>query len=107
VQISFEHLVATIVREVMAELARRGIEVGGAPSASAQASPPAATALPAGTVEIDMSGYRTPVLTEEHLTRLRPSVSAVLVPCSTVITPGARDLIRQKKLSIVRKSHSH
>ncbi len=54
-----------------------------------------------------MSGYRTPILTEDYLIRLAPSVSTLIVPCSTVLTPGARDLIRKKKLSIVRKAQSH
>jgi hypothetical protein len=130
VQISIEQLVASIVREVVSELVRRGITVtGGAPHAPgtigtgrshdvpapttagrgspAQAAPTAALSPNAGTMEIDMSGYRTPILTEDYLIRLAPSVSTLIVPCSTVLTPGARDLIRKKKLSIVRKAQSH
>jgi hypothetical protein len=130
VQISIEQLVASIVREVVSELVRRGITVtGGAHLAPAavgtagthSAPAPATTgrgthaqtvtttplSAAAGTVEIDMSGYRTPILTEDYLTRLAPMVSTLIVPCSTVLTPGARDLIRKKKLSIVRKAQSH
>jgi hypothetical protein len=130
VQISIEQLVASIVREVVSELVRRGITVTGgrqlvpaaigtvgahstpAPTTTGRGSPVQAAPTPplsaaAGTVEIDMSGYRTPILTEDYLTRLTPSVSTVIVPCATVLTPGARDLIRKKKLSIVRKAQSH
>lgn len=130
VQISIEQLVASIVREVVSELVRRGITVTGGvhyapatigtggkhhvpgPTTTGRGSP--AQAVPtqepspaAGTMEIDMSGYRTPILTEDYLIRLAPSVSTLVVPCSTVLTPGARDLIRKKKLSIVRKAQSH
>lgn len=103
VQISIEQLVASIVREVVAELARRGVTVTGAPAPGAPPAPPA----PATAVEIDLSGYRTPVLTEGHVSRLPPGVASVIIPCATVLTPGARDLIRQKKVSIVRKAQSH
>lgn len=141
-QIPIEQLVASIVREVVSELLRRGITVTGgahippatigiggahqapapagfvgaravtAPTTTGHGSPAqaAATITPspaAGTIEIDMSGYRTPILTEDYLTRLAPSVSTVIIPCATVLTPGARDLIRKKKLSIVRKAQSH
>ena len=129
-QISIEQLVASIVREVVSELVRRGITVTGgtqpapaaigtvgahyapAPATTGRGSPVQAVTTPppstaAGTIEIDMGGYRTPILTEDYLTRLAPSVSTVIVPCSTVLTPGARDLIRKKKLSIVRKAQSH
>jgi hypothetical protein len=118
VQISIEQLVASIVREVVSELVRRGVTVTGgmhyapAPATTgrgspAQAGPAAAPSPAAGTLEIDMSGYRTPILTEDYLIRLAPSVSTLIVPCSTVLTPGARDLIRKKKLSIVRNAQSH
>jgi hypothetical protein len=129
VQIALEQLIAVIVREVVAELRRRGVEVAG-PALPAPASgppqpavraaaagapvPPAAAGslLSAGPAAgdravIDMSAYRTPVLTEEHLTRLGPSVRTVVIPCSTVLTPGARDQIRMKKLSVVRHAQSH
>jgi hypothetical protein len=120
VQISLDQLIAAVVRELVAELTRRGVVVTGTsapamgparpalPGPAGVSSPPPvpASAAPDGAV-IDMSAYRTPILTEEHLTRLAPSVKSVVVPCSTVLTPGARDLIRVKKLSLVRKAQSH
>jgi hypothetical protein len=120
VQISLEQLIAVIVREVAAELTRRGVVVTGTPApavsparqtlptpAAASGPSPACPSASADSAVIDMSAYRTPILTEEHLTRLGPSVRNVVVPCSTVLTPGARDLIRVKKLSLVRKAQSH
>jgi hypothetical protein len=54
-----------------------------------------------------MTGYRTPVLTESQLTRLGRSVGTIVVPCSTIVTPGAWDVIRSKKLTLVRKTQKH
>lgn len=104
-QVSIDQLVAMIVREVVAELTRRGVTVTGASALTVPA--PALSGTPAATgptAEPDLSSYRTPVLTEGHLARLAPGVATILVPRATVLTPGARELIRQKKLSIVHKA---
>jgi ethanolamine utilization cobalamin adenosyltransferase len=45
-----------------------------------------------------MSGFRSPVLLESHLLSLAPEVKEIAVPAGTVITPGARDVIRRKNL---------
>lgn len=104
-QISFEQLVESVVREVLAELSRRGVDVRakGVPGPSA----PAAHLTADATVEIDMTSFKTPVLTEGQLTRIPRTASTVVVPCSTVVTPGAWDYIRSKKLKLVRKTQSH
>ncbi len=47
---------------------------------------------------IDMSNYKTPILTENHLLTLDPTISEILVPKGTIITPGARDIIKKQKL---------
>jgi len=103
-QISIEQLVESIVREVVAELAKRGVAVGA--SGTAVQSGPVQHTQPGGNVEIDMSAFRTPVLTENQLIRIGGKVSTVIVPCNTVVTPGAWSLIRSKKLTLVRKSQS-
>jgi hypothetical protein len=54
-----------------------------------------------------MSAYRTPVLTESQLTRIDARVSTIIVPCNTVVTPGAWGIIRSKKLTLVRKAQSN
>ena len=47
---------------------------------------------------IDMSNYKTPILTENHLLTLDPTISEIIVPKGTIITPGARDIIKKQKL---------
>jgi hypothetical protein len=104
-KVSIERLIEAIVREVVAELRKRGLGVGG-PGRPVQESPVRHT-RPGSTLEMDMSAYRTPVLTENHLTRVDPAIATIIVPCNTVVTPGARILLRTKKLTLVRKVQSH
>ncbi len=103
--VSMERLVESIVREVIAELTKRGLNIG-APPVPAR-SVPVQHARPGSTLEIDMSAYRTPVLTEGQLRRIDGGVSTVVVPCATVVTPGAWAVIRSKNLTLVRKTQSH
>ena len=104
-RVSIEQLVESIVREVIAELGKRGVEIGG-PGAPAQ-SRPAQHASQGTSLEIDMSAYRTPVLTENQLTRIDGKIGTIVVPCNTVVTPGAWGIIRSKKLTLVRKTQSN
>ena len=103
-QIPIEKLVEAIVREVVAELTKRGVEIS---SPGMPGGVRAAAHVQGASVEIDMSTFRTPVLTENQLIRIGPKVSTVVVPCNTVVTPGAWDVIRSKKLTLVRKVQSH
>ncbi len=50
---------------------------------------------------IDMQKYRTPVLTEAHLHHLHERTGRVIVPKGTVITPKARQMIRQKNIEMI------
>lgn len=102
-QISVEQLIESVVREVIAELTRRGIDVG-SPGTPARSAP--VQIARGGSLEIDMSAYRTPVLTESQLARIDATVSTILVPCNTVVTPGAWGVLRSKKLTLVRTAHT-
>lgn len=107
VKISVDQIVEIVTREVVAELHRRGVEVvGSTPSPRPGPAPSFPSPRAGASVEIDMSSYKTPVLTESQLTRLGPGVGTVVVPCRTVVTPGAWDLIRSKKLTLVRKAQT-
>ena len=94
--LTIEELVNRVVAEVLAELSRRGVKVDFGPpkmSAPKPAVPPNASVH-----VVEMSGFRSPVLLENHLLSLAPEVKEIAVPTGTVITPGARDLIRKKNL---------
>ena len=94
--LSMEELVNKVVAAVLAELSRRGVKVDfGAPQKSSfKPSPP-----PSPSVHVvDMSGFRSPVLLERHLLSLAPEIKEIAVPAGSVITPGARDVLRKKNL---------
>jgi hypothetical protein len=52
------------------------------------------------TERVDMSGYKTPVLTERHVRGLRPLTVAVSVPAGTVVSPKARELLRDRNIQL-------
>ena len=93
---SIEELVNKVVAEVLAELSRRGAKVDFGPS---QKNPLRPASPPNASVHVvDMSGFRSPVLLERHLLSVTPEVKEITVPAGTVITPGAKDVIRKKNL---------
>jgi len=103
VEIPVEKLVEIIVREVLAELAKRGV----VPSAGAapRFAPPAAAEGPG--VVIDMTGYRTPVLTESRVRALGRHIREIIVPAGTICTIGARDLMQQRRIKLTYAGNTH
>ena len=94
--LSMEELVNKVVAAVLVELSRRGVKVDFGPPQSKNikaVSPPNASVH-----VVDMSGFRSPVLLERHLLSLAPEIKEIAVPAGTVITPGARGVLRNKKL---------
>jgi hypothetical protein len=98
-----EQLVEAIVRAVIAELRRRGVEVGG----SMPGSGPVRARRDATSVEMDFSEYKTPVLTERQVRGVDPGIVEIIVPAGTLCTEGARDLLQKRKLTLKTKSPSH
>jgi hypothetical protein len=52
---------------------------------------------------VDMSGYKTPILTERHVRGLRPLTVAVSVPPGTVVSPKARELLRDRNIQLCKE----
>ena len=96
-KISIEKLVEIIVIEVVAELSKIGIE------------PDFSGIVKAGDLskmkyqkkqEIDMSAYKTPILTEYILESIDQNINEIIIPKGTVFTPGAREIIKKRKFII-------
>jgi hypothetical protein len=85
-----ESIVRRVTQEVWQELARKGITIPATPAL-----------LPDGTVRIDMSRYRTPLLTERAIAGQYPRSNNVAVPKGTIVTPRAKELLREKNIGIV------
>jgi len=97
VKISLEEIISLVVKEVIAELSRRGIQVDG------NSNNISAADMNKQKVKFDLSEYKTPLLTEERILELNSEVSEIEVPLKTIITPSAQDLIRKRKIIITKK----
>ncbi len=101
-EVSLEKIINLVVREVVSELEKRGVKI----VASSQNAPVntggslTVTGIKTKTEKIDMTGYKTPILTERHIDRLHELTGEIIIPMGTVITPKAREVIKQKNLSI-------
>ncbi|HCA81118.1 MAG TPA: hypothetical protein DEP53_15415 [Bacteroidetes bacterium] len=98
---SIEELVNRIVAEVLAELSKRGVKVvSGSPQRSSVPAASESTSTHSAVHVVDMSGFRSPVLLENHLLSLGPEVKEIAVPCGTVVTPGAKEMMKKKNLKL-------
>ncbi len=97
-QISLEKLIQMIADEVVKELKKQGVKVI---SSSNQLNVVnSIDALRTKSEKIDMSKYRTPILTENHIRHLHELTGEVIVPSGTIITPKARELIKAKGIQV-------
>jgi hypothetical protein len=95
-EINIEKLIEIIVREVVTELLRLGVPVDKKESV-AICSETNITEKKQYAV-IDMSIYKTPLLTENHLKSLDSAITEIRIPRGTIITQGAKDIIKKRNL---------
>jgi hypothetical protein len=96
-KINIENLVEIIVKEVIAELSKIGVELDlskGIKTGELQVR------VNQKRQEIDMSGYKTPILTEYALESIGQDVNEIIIPKGTIFTPGARDIIKKRNFII-------
>lgn len=93
-KISIEELVEIVIREVMKELLKKGVKIDFNSSEKDEVK------SNDNIKEIDMSGYKTPVLTENHLNEIDPEINEIVIPEKTIITPGAKIIIKTKQLAV-------
>ena len=94
-EIDIENIIQIVTRQVVKELQDKGVKVKFSPGNDISLN-----ALRTKTETIDMSKYKTPVLTENHIRRLHELTGEIVVPCGTVITPKAREMIKDRKLVV-------
>ena len=101
--VPLETVIRLVTERVMAELLTQGVRIEfGAGSSGAQprvifGEPGTA---PPRSERVDMSAYKTPVLTERHILRLHALTTAVIVPRGTVVSPKAKELLRDRKIKL-------
>lgn len=101
-KVDIEKIIDIIVREVITELTKLGVDIELSSKEVKIIKPPNVITDDKREV-IDMSDYKTPVLTENHLLSLDSSKVEIVVPKGTILTPGARDIIRKRKLKLTNK----
>ncbi len=94
--ISLEEIIALVVKEVILELTKRGIKIEGEISNISKIDDHKLK------VKIDMSKYKTPLLTEAHILEIDKKIKEIEVPEKTIITPSALDLIKKRNIIITR-----
>lgn len=100
-EITLEKLISLVTVEVVKELKKQGIQV--ISSLDNDDLGILTDSLKTKSEKIDMSRYRTPVLTEIHIRRLHQLTGEVIIPKNTIITPKAKEIIKEKKLIITRE----
>ena len=102
-EVSIDTIVSMVVRELLKELERNNVRVVYSDSAKESHDPAGGIqygGLKTKKVKIDMSAYRSPVLTENHINRLHELTGEIIIPESTIITPKARRALRLKKITL-------
>jgi hypothetical protein len=96
-----ENLIRVIVQEVIKELTKRNILPD--PERKKKTEERDAQYVKTKVEKIDMSGYKTPILTENRIDRLHQLTGQIIVPGRTIITPKAKDKIKLKQIMIIRE----
>jgi len=91
--INLKYLVEIIVSEVLNELNKRGINILYEKNLDN-------TISNKKVYEVNMSEYKTPILTERMLMMIDSTISEIMIPAGTIITHGARDIIKERNLRI-------
>ena len=97
-EINIEKLIEIIVREVIKELLKHGELTDFFTSEPRHGSSGRNVIKKNVSTVIDMSNYKTPLLTEEQIKCLDPGIAEITIPKGTIITPGARDIIKKRNL---------
>ena len=104
-EISLEQIVTEVVNRVIARLKQEKVKIisRGEPNRTPGGE---ITEQEAGRAVFrcerpDMSGYRTPILTERQLLHLHELTGEIVVPAGTVITPKAKQLVREKGIQVI------
>ena len=103
-EVPLEKIVSLVVQEVVKELQKNGIKVvsvGGGTSGSGNIlTGNTLSGFKAKVEHIDMSKYKTPLLTENHIDRLHELTGEIVIPKGTIMTPKAREAVKRKNISI-------
>lgn len=98
-EISIEKLVSLVVLEVIKSLQKQGVRI--VTRTASYSSHNSNCGIRTKCEKINMDKYRTPILTENQIRRLHVLTGEVIIPNGTVITPKARELLKEKGITVV------
>lgn len=103
-QISLEKIVQIVVEEVVKTLAEKGITVtnyaAGSNGNLLTKTAGTGSGISTKIEEIDLSLYKSPVITEWTVDGLNELTGGIKVPKGTIITPKAKDKLKKRNISI-------
>ncbi len=97
-KIKIEKLIEIITTEVIAELSRLGVEIDYSSIMDKEINSNKSRKKLCEIINLE--NYKTPVITENNLESLSPDILEIEIPRGTIITPGARDIIKKRNLRI-------
>ena len=105
--VSVESIIKMVTQEVLRELARQGRvpAFGSAPAPGFAPAPVSGVFDEAANgrkaERIEMGGYRTPLVSDRAIRRLHELTGAIVVPKGAILTPMAKETIRQKNIEVI------
>ena len=97
-EISLQKLIELVTAEVVKELKKQGVQV--VDTSGKNVSNTQMHNYQTKTERIDMSKYKSPVLTENHIKKLHELTGNLIVPQGTIITPKAKELLKERNLTL-------
>lgn len=98
-EITLEKLISLVTAEVIKELKKHGVQV--VTSSEKLTQNYQINGMRTKSEIIDMSQYKTPILTENHVRKLHELTGEVVIPKGTIITPKAREIMKERQITIV------
>jgi len=89
--ISLEEIIKLVVKEVIKELQKKGIQIDSDFPIRDNSS---------DKYRFEMEKYKSKLLTESNIAELGTNINEIEIPKKTIITPSAKDLIRKRKIKI-------
>lgn len=103
-EVSIEKIIQLVTQEVVSQLRNNGVTVTINPAAAGRGITNALAgggcSLQRRTERVDMSKYKTPILTERHVGRVHELTGKIIIPRGTIVTPKARETAKRKQIFI-------
>ncbi len=98
--VSIDKIIQLVTHEVVKQLKANGVPVIIDPKITGTGIANALVSNPSKSERIDMSKYKTPILTERHISKLHELTGKIFIPHGTLITPKARETAKRNNILI-------